>query len=121
MQEISNASLASLLFSLSRHDIGMIRKKWREDTKTKFYKTRRWKDVLICAICGKNITKSTLTVDHIIPASICLELGLYKLEFDYRNLRSTHRSCNEQRGNNYDDLPESVKLKIEELRNAKDK
>lgn len=63
----------------------------------------------ICGICGKKVTWSELTVDHIIPVSICKELELYSLITDPNNFRLAHNACNTKRSSNISDLSPNIK------------
>lgn len=66
----------------------------------------------LCTLCGRKVEFRHRSIDHIIPKSICYELGLYKLLFDPVNFRISHKLCNAKRGNDISDLPQSIIAKL---------
>ena len=73
-----------------------------------------------CAICNQYLTHRKRTIDHIIPKSVCWELGLYNLINDPINFRVTCAQCNEKRGAKVDEFPK-LATKLYEIRSNKNK
>lgn len=61
------------------------------------------RDQGICAICGKPVEKSGMSLDHIKPVS-------HGGQNHWNNLRLAHRGCNASRGNRepYDEIEETA-------------
>ena len=67
----------------------------------------------ICAICGGYIPRRERTVDHIIPKSVCIEIGLAGLIYDPRNFQLAHSICNKVRATDMSMLPASIVKEIQ--------
>lgn len=88
------------------------------------YQTRRiWAvtpvEKHICELCGKHINRTERSVDHILPKSVCYDLGLIGMVYDPRNMRMTHTFCNQKRDQSLEELPDSIKNKIYSMYEAK--
>lgn len=69
-----------------------------------------------CDICGERVARRDRSLDHIIPKSVCYELGLAGLVLDSRNFRLAHKRCNGKRGSNLSGLPEPILRRLAVLR-----
>lgn len=70
----------------------------------------------ICKICNKVIeTYNEISIDHITPLSICIQYDMPMLEFDVRNFRLAHLTCNQTKASSIVDLPDNVKKILEKL------
>lgn len=73
-----------------------------------------------CFVCKKPVSNQDMSVEHLIPTSICIELDLYMLILDPRNFAISHKLCNITRGANINDLPQAVRTRLDHLRTSKE-
>lgn len=69
----------------------------------------------VCFLCKKRVTAKDRSIDHIIPKTVCWELGLYRLIIDDRNFRIAHKRCNLIRGHDVSDLPPEILATLKRL------
>jgi hypothetical protein len=69
----------------------------------------------ICWLCHKPIQKKYRSLDHLIPTSIALMIGMPELIVDWRNWSIAHIKCNGKRGDDLKVLPDAVRIRVESL------
>lgn len=91
--------------------------KWKSYKMSEVYKKwmRDEKPSRICYLCGKHIPYQELSIDHLIPQTVCFQLDMPGLVFDTRNMRLTHKVCNAKKRNEIKYLPRNVVKKLREM------
>ena len=102
-----------LIFRLYRINLSIATK---NNIKAEFMRWRyenNWPRV--CHICNKYIQKKDISVDHLIPQSICFIIERPQLILDPRNFAVAHIKCNIKRGNSLACLPLELQTKIKTM------
>lgn len=69
----------------------------------------------LCWICHHVVRRKEISMDHLIPVSICFMINKPELIVDPRNWAIAHIKCNGKRGTNLSLLPEAVRIHVESL------